>query len=75
MTEQQQHLKAALDQQAALIDEIQKFNNALNTKRELATKLQGVIEYLTGVGVTLPPEELPETTEETPKESTEETKE
>lgn len=64
MTEQQQHLKAALDQQAALIDEIQKLNNALNTKRDLATKLQGVIEYLTGVGVALPPEEASEETTE-----------
>ncbi len=72
MTEQQQHLKAALDQQAALIEEIQKFNNALNTKRELATKLQGVIEYLTGTGVTLPVEEV---SEEPVEESTEETKE
>jgi hypothetical protein len=60
MTEQQQHLKAALDQQSALIDEIQKLNNNLTSKRELATKLQGVIEYLTGVGVSLPPEELPQ---------------
>ncbi len=60
MTEQQQHLKAALDQQSALIDEIQKLNNNLTSKRELATKLQGVIEYLTGVGVSLPPEEIPQ---------------
>lgn len=72
MTEQQQHLKAALDQQTALIDEIQKLNNALNSKRELATKLQGVIEYLTGVGVSLPPEELPQEEQDNSEETTEE---
>ena len=75
MTEQQQHLKAALDQQAALIDEIQKLNNALSNKREIATKLQGVIEYLTGTGVSLPVEEVKEETQESSEELTEETKE
>jgi len=67
MTEQQEHLKAALDQQASLIDEIQKLNNTLTGKREIAVKLQGVIEYLTGMGVSLPPQE----TSEEPKESEE----
>jgi hypothetical protein len=60
MTEQQEHLKAALSQQTTLIDEIQKLSNAVNTKREIATKLQGVIEYLTGMGISLPPEEIKE---------------
>lgn len=73
MTEQQEHLKAALEQQNIIIDEIQRLNNTLNNKREVATKLQGVIEYLTGLGVTLPQEEVPQET--TSEESTEETKE
>jgi len=64
MTEQQEHLKAALDQQAALIDEIQKLNNTLTGKREIAVKLQGVIEYLTGMGVSLPPQEVSTETKE-----------
>lgn len=71
MTEQQEHLKAALDQQAALIDEIQKLNNTLTGKREIAVKLQGVIEYLTGMGVSLPPQEVSEETKES-EESSEE---
>jgi hypothetical protein len=36
--------------------EIQDLNNKLNVKREMATKLQGIYEYLTGTGVTLPEE-------------------
>lgn len=71
MTEQQEHLKAALDQQAALIDEIQKLNNTLTNKREIAVKLQGVIEYLTGMGVSLPPQEVSEESKES-EESSEE---
>lgn len=71
MTEQQEHLKAALDQQAALIDEIQKLNNTLTGKREIAVKLQGVIEYLTGMGVSLPPQEVSEETKESEETSEE----
>lgn len=70
MTEQQEHLKSAIDQQASLIDEIQKINNNLTSKREFALKLQGIIEYLTGLGVTLPVQEAQQ--EEAQQESLEE---
>lgn len=56
MTEQQKHLKSVLDQQEELLKEIQDLNNKLNLKREMATKLQGIYEYLTGTGVKLPEE-------------------
>jgi hypothetical protein len=50
MTEQQQHLKQLLEQRNQL--EVQ-----LNSNRELFLKLQGAIEYLVQIGVTLPQEE------------------
>jgi hypothetical protein len=57
MTEQQKHLKSVIDQQKSLFTEIQDLSNQLNIKREAAMKLQGIFEYLTGTGVTLPEEE------------------
>lgn len=65
MTEQQQALKNALETQKAVISEINEMANTINSKKEFALKLQGVIEYLTSTGVTLPeePSETPETLE------------
>lgn len=60
MTEQQQHLAQVLEQQQQLINEINSLNAQINSKREMAIKLQGVAEYLQQVGVTLPEPE-PET--------------
>jgi hypothetical protein len=54
MTEQQQALKNALETQRGVISEINEMANTINTKKEFALKLQGVIEYLTSTGVTLP---------------------
>ena len=56
MTEQQEHLKSVIEQSDKLMKEIQDLNNQLNMKREMAAKLQGIYEYLTGTGVTLPEE-------------------
>lgn len=67
MTEQQQHLAQALEQQQQLIAEINALNAQLNAKRELVMKLQGVVEYLQQTGVSLPEPEVTEevvTTEE-----------
>ena len=52
MTEQQQHLANLLEQRNNLDQQI-------NQNKELFWKVQGAIEYLTQIGVT-----LPETTEE-----------
>lgn len=57
MTEQQTHLKNVIEQQTAVIKEIEEINNKLNLKKEIALKLQGIREYLVGVGVELPDEE------------------
>ena len=63
MTEQQEHLSSATQQQKTLIAEMQTIEQTLNQKRELTIKLQGIIEYLTGIGVTLSESESVETEE------------
>ena len=68
MTEQQTHLQQVIEQQQQLVSEINTLNNQVATKRELAIKLQGVIEYLQQTGVVLPTVEEPEIQEE-PEES------
>ncbi len=60
MTEQQQHLQQLLQQRAEL-------ESAATKNRELFFKVQGAIEYLTQVGVTLPEPEA----EEAPAEAAE----
>ena len=58
LTEQQTHLQSVIDQQNTLAQEVQQLNAALDSKRSMFTKLQGVREYLEQTGVTLPePEE------------------
>ena len=56
MTEQQNHLKSVIEQQKALISEINELNTTVSIKKEKIFKLQGIAEYLTGLGVTLPEE-------------------
>jgi hypothetical protein len=79
MTDQQKHLQQVIDQQQQVINDINILNNQLTTKRELALKLQGVLEYLEQTGVVLPTKEeldvetevtekKEEETEESPKE-------
>ena len=65
MTEQQQHLQSALQQRESLAQEIQNLNGLVGEKREMIFKLQGIIEYLQQIGVTLPEaeEEAATTTE------------
>ncbi len=61
LTEQQKHLQQVLEQQGTISQEVQQLSNALDNKRAMFTKLQGVREYLEQTGVTLPE---PEATEE-----------
>jgi hypothetical protein len=58
MTEQQQHLANLLQQRSDL-------DRAITQNRELFWKVQGAIEYLQQIGVTLPEPESTEETEET----------
>ncbi len=46
MTEKQQHLQQVLAQQKQVIAEINDLSSQITLKREIALKLQGVIEYL-----------------------------
>jgi len=64
LTEQQKHLQSVLEQQQTLIAEINTLEAQVRSKREMAVKLQGIAEYLNGIGVKLPSQE-----EETPEAS------
>jgi hypothetical protein len=64
MTDQQTHLSSAIEQQKALIEEMKTLESNLSNKRELAIKLQGIIEYLNEIGVKLPEPEPEETVED-----------
>ena len=67
MTDQQQHLQQVLEQQKSLVNEINELNTQVESKRQMAIKLQGVREYLEQLGVELPKEdEAEETADETP---------
>ena len=62
MTEQQEHLANLVKQAQDLSFELEGLQIKSTTKRELFLKVQGAIEYLTQIGVTLPepePEEIP----------------
>ena len=64
LTEQQTHLQSVIDQQNTLAQEVQQLNAALDSKRSMYTKLQGVREYLEQTGVTLPEPEAEAPVEE-----------
>jgi prefoldin subunit 5 len=61
MTDQQEHLANLLQQRQSLSQELESLQGQATAKRELFLKVQGVIEYLTQIGVVLPE---PETVEE-----------
>ena len=54
LTDQQNHLQQVVEQQKNLVAEIQALNSQVENKRNMATKLQGIAEYLDGLGVKLP---------------------
>jgi prefoldin subunit 5 len=54
MTEQQEHLANLLQQRQTLSQELESLQGQATAKRELFLKVQGVIEYLTQIGVVLP---------------------
>ena len=57
LTEQQKHLQSVLEKQQTLIAEINTLEAQVRSKREMAVKLQGIAEYLNGIGVKLPESE------------------
>ena len=65
MTEQQEHLANLLQQRQTLAQELESLQGQVTAKRELFLKVQGVIEYLTQIGVVLPePEPVEEVSED-----------
>ena len=66
LTEQQNHLQQVVEQQKNLVAEIQSLNTQVENKRNMATKLQGIAEYLDGLGVKLPTEEESSEEDEAP---------
>ena len=71
MTDAQTHLKSAIEQRDAIVQEIQELNTKVANKRELGLKVQGIIEYLEQTGVKLPEEaEAPAAEAEAPAEET-----
>ena len=68
MTDQQNHLKQVLEQQKTLVAEINELNSAVESKKSMALKLQGVLEYLQQLGIELPKEEEEAPAEEAPAE-------
>ena len=65
MTEQQEHLANLLQQRQQLSQELENLQGQATAKRELFLKVQGVIEYLTQIGVVLPePEPVEEVSDE-----------
>ena len=59
LSEQQGHLQSILNQQKELANEINSLNAQLTSKKELFQKTQGVVEYLSTIGVKLPEPEAP----------------
>ena len=70
MTDQQNHLKQVLEQQKTLVAEINELNSAVESKKSMALKLQGVLEYLQQLGIELPKEEEAPAEEAPAKEAT-----
>ena len=62
--EQQQHLKDLIERRDKLQKELEQIQSQVTVNRELFLKIQGIIEYLTQIGVTLPEETAEEPVEE-----------
>ena len=73
MTEQEQHLASLLNQRKELSDQFDTLESNKESTKNLLLKVQGAIEYLNQIGVTLPEPELSENAEENNEENTEET--
>ena len=59
LSEQQGHLKSILSQQQELANEINQLQAQITSKKELFQKTQGVVEYLSTIGVKLPEADAP----------------
>jgi len=62
LTEQQQHLVELVQQRQQIVSNIADLSNKSNESRDLLLRIEGAIEYLNTIGVSLP---QPVVTEET----------
>ena len=72
MTEQEQHLASLLNQRKELSDQFDTLESNKESTKNLLLKVQGAIEYLNQIGVTLPEPEVTEEAQEEEAEITEE---
>jgi prefoldin subunit 5 len=72
MTDQQQHLSNLVNQSQRIIGEIEQLTKEINLRKETFLKVQGAIEYLGQIGVTLPENNEEESTEEKTENESEE---
>jgi hypothetical protein len=72
MNEQQFHLSNLLKQRDSIGNEINDLQEGINKRREVFFKVQGAIDYLTQIGVTVPPAEE-ESSTQAPEAAAEET--
>lgn len=63
MIDHETHLKNVLETQKELAKELNELNNIMAAKKEQFAKYQGIVEYLTGNGITLEEEEVNEPAE------------
>ena len=63
MIDHETHLKNVLEAQKELAKELNELSNMMAAKKEQFAKYQGIVEYLTGNGITLEEEEVSEPAE------------
>ena len=54
MNTHQKNLESLVEQRNDVMQELDKMQNQLNLKKEQFLKIQGAIEYLTQIGISLP---------------------
>ena len=64
MDTHQKNLESLVEQRNNVMQELDKMQNQLNLKKEQFLKIQGAIEYLTQIGISLPEPEPSSNSEE-----------
>ena len=64
MNTHQKNLESLVEQRNDVMQELDKMQNQLNLKKEQFLKIQGAIEYLTQIGISLPEPESGSESEE-----------
>jgi hypothetical protein len=70
--EQKVHMQNLVNQAKQLSSDLANLQSQSSAKRDLFLKVQGAIEYLQQIGVSIPTEDEPEQTEDEPEQTEEE---